>query len=133
MIPGTTTTVAAAIGPGEFVVALGVAASASVENFDEVIGRNRAISKAEVKARAKLWELEGWRLKRNLLDLSEAGLLASTLDPELIAAVGSEWPSAAVPAAVMTAFGIPLKSCPCGGCGPESAQLLALSASGAPS
>lgn len=103
VVPGTTTTVAAAIGPGGFVVELGFSAAASSENFDEVIGRNRAISRAKEKARGKLWELEGWRLKRNLLDLAEAGLLERILDPEVLKGFGDHWASVAVPTAVAIA------------------------------
>ncbi|HCE6978414.1 TPA: hypothetical protein NHP34_006063 [Pseudomonas aeruginosa] len=104
VVPGTTTTVAAAIGPGSAVVALAFSATASADNFNEVTGRNQAIAKAKEKARSKLWELEGWRLKLNLLDLSEAGLLDQVLDVELLD-VGTEWPSAAVPAAVLRSAG----------------------------
>ncbi|MFL3984733.1 Gp49 family protein [Pseudomonas aeruginosa] len=112
VIPGTTTTVAAAIGPGDFVVGLGMAAAASVENFDEVIGRNRAISKAQAEARNKLWELEGWRLKLNLLDMRDAGLLGQALSPELVEAFGDQWHAVAIPAAVLKAAA----GCPCSRC-----------------
>lgn len=112
VVPGTTTTVACAIAPGEFVVAIGKAAAVSPENFREQLGRDAAIANAKGKAREKLWELEGWRLKRNLRDLHEAGLLEQTLNPELLAAVGDEWPAAAIPAAVVRAVGL----APCSRC-----------------
>lgn len=80
VIPGTTVTVAAAIAPGNIVVALGKSAAASAANFDELIGRNRAISRAKDAARGQLWELEGYRLKRNLLELQEIGGLDAVLD-----------------------------------------------------
>lgn len=119
VIPGTTTTVAAAIGPGEFVVALGTSATVSPENFREQLGRDEAIAKAKAMARDKLWELEGWRLKRNLLDLRDAGMLERVLAPELVEAVGELWPSAAVPTAVLKSARS--SSC-CGRCAPVPAR-----------
>lgn len=127
VIPGTTTTVAAAIGPGDFVVALGTSAAVSPENFREQLGRDAAIAKARAKARDKLWELEGWRLKRNLLDLRDAGMLDQVLAPELLEAVGDAWPFAAVPTAVLKS------TCPCSRCAPVPARPECLPAPGTPS
>ncbi|WP_165675376.1 Gp49 family protein [Metapseudomonas otitidis] len=99
VIPGTTVTVAAAIAPGNIVVALGKSGAASAANFDEMVGRNRAISRAKDAARGQLWELEGYRLKRNLLDLQEFGGLdqvlevAASMPPDL----ADVWAASAVP------------------------------------
>lgn len=102
VIPGTTVTVAAAIAPGNFVVALGEAGAASAANFNEAIGRNRAISRARDAARLKLWELEGYRLKRNLLDVQEAGGLEHVLKMAKELPNGERvWPVVAIPAAVI--------------------------------
>lgn len=76
LIPGTTSTVAAAIAANGFVVATGLAASVSAANFNEAIGRNQAISKAKAAARDELWKLEGYRLKTNLHDAAKVGLIA---------------------------------------------------------
>jgi hypothetical protein len=62
--PGTTSTVAAAALPNGFVVAVGHSAAASRENFDAEIGESLAISNARTEARKKLWELEGYVLKK---------------------------------------------------------------------
>lgn len=112
VIPGTTTTVAAAIGPGQFVVATGLAACASNDNFDEVVGRNRAISIARDAARSRLWELEGWRLKMAMVELQEAGLLAQALDPDMLKAFEGQWSSSASPLVVVKAAA----GCPCSRC-----------------
>lgn len=103
VIPGTTVTVAAAIGPGNIVVALGKSGAASAANFNEVIGRNRAVSRAKDAARNQLWELEGYRLKRNLLDLLEVDGLNQVLEvaAKLPSHLDSAWPHVAIPAVVM--------------------------------
>ncbi|PYC19534.1 hypothetical protein DMO17_19345 [Aquipseudomonas alcaligenes] len=113
VIPGTTVTVAAAIGPGNFVVAIGKAGAASAENFDEMVGRNRAISRAKDAARNQLWELEGYRLKRNLLDLQEFGGLdqvlevAANMPPEL----ADVWATSAVPFVALHQVDAPPRPC----------------------
>lgn len=113
VIPGTTVTVAAAIGAGNTVIALGKSGAASAANFDEVIGRNRAISRAKDAARTQLWELEGYRLKRNLLDLQELGGLdqvlevAASMPPKL----ADVWAASAVPFAVMHQLDATPKAC----------------------
>lgn len=76
VIPGTTTTVAAAIDQHGFVVALDKAGAVSAENFNESLGRNAAISKVKAVARNKLWEFEGYRLKQNIAQAANNGLLA---------------------------------------------------------
>ncbi|MDD1141646.1 Gp49 family protein [Pseudomonas sp. TNT2022 ID233] len=76
VVPGTTTTIAAAIDPTGFVVALGTSACVSPENFNEVLGRDAAISKAKTLAADELWKLEGYRLKQNLHQASKVGLIA---------------------------------------------------------
>jgi hypothetical protein len=75
VVPGTTTTVAAAIDATGFVVALGTSACVSPENFNEVLGRDAAISKAKTLATDELWKLEGYRLKQNLHQASKVGLI----------------------------------------------------------
>ena len=103
VIPGTTMTVAAAIGPGNIVVALGKADVASAANFDEMVGRNRAISRAKDAARAQLCEFEGYRLKRNLLDLQEIGGLDQVLEvaANMPPAMADVWAASAVPFVVL--------------------------------
>ncbi|RXU11598.1 MULTISPECIES: Gp49 family protein [Pseudomonas syringae group] len=76
VIPGTTTTVAAAIDSLGFVVALGQASAVSAANFNEAIGRNHATSKAKAAAREEFWKLEGYRLKRNLHEAAKVGLIS---------------------------------------------------------
>lgn len=123
VIPGTTTTIAAAIAPGDAVVAIGSSASVSAANFREQLGRDSAIANAKAKAREKLWELEGWRLKRNLWELHDAGLLEDMLKPELLDQFGDHWPTVAVPLATAKA----LATCPCSRC--ASPAVLALPSS----
>lgn len=65
VFPGTTTTVAIAQLDG-FTVGLGQSACVSAANFDQEIGAKIAIDNAKDLAREKLWELEGYVLKRTL-------------------------------------------------------------------
>lgn len=65
-VPGTTTTVVTAIAGNGFTLATEISACASPENFDPQIGRKAALERCERAARDKLWELEGWHLKRVL-------------------------------------------------------------------
>lgn len=118
VIPGTTVTVAAAIGPGNFVVAIGKAGAASAENFDEMVGRNRAISRAKDAARNQLWELEGYRLKRNLLDLQEFGGLDQVLEAaaNMPPALADVWANASVPFVVLHQAAPPRPCCVGGTC-----------------
>lgn len=76
VVPGTTTTIAAAIDPIGTVVALGTSSCVSPENFNEVLGRDAAISKAKTLATDELWKLEGYRLKQNIHQASKVGLIA---------------------------------------------------------
>lgn len=76
VIPGTTTTIAAAMDSMGFVVALGMASCVSPANFREVLGRDMAISKAKAAAADELWKLEGYRLSKNIQQASSSGLLA---------------------------------------------------------
>ena len=62
--PGTTTTVAIAILPGNFVVAVGKSAALSMDNFNVDIGERLAKSDALDKARRRIWELEGYALHK---------------------------------------------------------------------
>jgi Phage protein (N4 Gp49/phage Sf6 gene 66) family len=64
--PGTTMTICALYLRNGFIV-VGESAAASPENFDEAIGRRIA----RENARAKIWALEGYLLKENLLRRSE--------------------------------------------------------------
>lgn len=89
VVPGTTTTIASAIDPEGFVVATGLSACVSAANFNEVIGRNAAISKAKSSARDELWKLEGYRLSKNLSTAAKAGLIAG-LEVYVSDAIGDE-------------------------------------------
>lgn len=68
VVPGTTTTVATAIDGAGFTLCSVSSACASPENFNPALGIEIAITKARAAAREKLWELEGYRLKRALYD-----------------------------------------------------------------
>lgn len=70
VVPGTTTTVAYAIAPSGFVLCIGESACASPENFNPALGIEIALTKARSLARDKLWELEGYRLKQALHEVS---------------------------------------------------------------
>lgn len=62
----TTSCVALAILPNGFVVSVGHAACVSPENFDLEIGLRIATQDALAQARKKLWEMEGYALKKQL-------------------------------------------------------------------
>ena len=62
--PGTSCTVAVAVMPDGFVAAVGHSATVNRENFDAEIGESIAVSNARTAARHKLWELEGYLLKK---------------------------------------------------------------------
>lgn len=68
VVPGTTTTVATAIDGAGFTLCTVPSACASPENFNPALGIEIAITKARDAARAELWKLEGYRLKRALHD-----------------------------------------------------------------
>lgn len=66
--PNTTATVALAILPNGFVVGQGQSACVSLENYNKEIGDKVAIDNARDAARQKLWELEGYHLKKLLTE-----------------------------------------------------------------
>ena len=66
IVPDTTTTLVSATLPSGFVIAVGKSAAVSKANFNEEIGYNIALDDARAKARDKLWELEGYALKKAL-------------------------------------------------------------------
>lgn len=68
VVPGTKTTVATAIDGAGFTLCAVSSASVSPENFNPALQIEIAITKARDAARAKLWELEGYRLSRALHD-----------------------------------------------------------------
>ena len=65
-VENTTSCVALAALPNGFVVAIGHAACVSPENFNMDIGMRLATSDALAQARKKLWEFEGYALKKQL-------------------------------------------------------------------
>ena len=68
---GSTVTLAHALLDGNFYLASGMSACVSPANYNAEIGRNIATSNAARAARDKLWELEGYRLRANLLSDAE--------------------------------------------------------------
>ena len=68
-IPNTTCTVAAAIMPNGFVVALGESYAVSSSNFDPDVGVKVAIDDARAKAIDKFWFGEGYALRKSLDNL----------------------------------------------------------------
>lgn len=66
IVPGTTTTLATAVMGNGFTLATSESACASPQNFNAELGAKAAIDKVKIAARDKLWELEGYRLKRSL-------------------------------------------------------------------
>ena len=81
---GSTTTLAHAFLDGDFYLATGVSACVSVENFDAELGKDIAIAGAKAAAEDKLWELEGYALRKRLAAAPKAGdrdaLLKSAVD-----------------------------------------------------
>jgi hypothetical protein len=65
VIPGTTTTLATALLNG-FSLATGQTACVDKENFNAKLGAKYAIKAAKLLAKDKLWELEGYCLKKEL-------------------------------------------------------------------
>lgn len=84
VVSGTTTTLATAIDGSGFTLCTVASATASPENFNPALGIEIAITKARDAAREKLWELEGYRLKRALHDARHS---TSTLALEQIRTV----------------------------------------------
>ena len=69
IVPNTTTTICVSLMPmdgGFFSVAVGKSAAVSKENFNQEIGRKIAQSECERATRDKLWELEGYFLKKTI-------------------------------------------------------------------
>lgn len=66
IVPGTTCTLAAAVMPNDYVVAIASSACVSKANFDADLGEKIATTKVLEAARNELWELEGYRLKHEL-------------------------------------------------------------------
>lgn len=77
IVPNTTTTVVTAMlmfkHESPFTLAIGMSATASMDNFDEAIGYKVALMNASADARKKLWQLEGYKLKCELDAAAEAG------------------------------------------------------------
>lgn len=63
---GTTTTLAHAFLDGDFYLATGYYACVSPENFNRALGEKYAGRDALSKATGKLWELEGYALRKRL-------------------------------------------------------------------
>lgn len=68
---GSTVTFAHAMLDGTFFLATGMSACVSPENYNSEIGRNIATSNAARAARDKLWEVEGYRLRANMISDAE--------------------------------------------------------------
>lgn len=68
-IPNTTCTVAAAIMPNGFVIAVGESFAVSSSNFDPETGIKVAIDNAKAKAIEKFWFGEGYALRKSLDNL----------------------------------------------------------------
>jgi hypothetical protein len=62
--PGTTCTVAVAVLPNGFVAGICKSAAVDPANFDAEIGARVAIQNAHDDARNRLWECEGYALKK---------------------------------------------------------------------
>jgi hypothetical protein len=69
VIPETTTTLATALLDG-FSLATGQTACVDKENFNKKLGAKYAIESAKSLAKNKLWELEGYHLKKKLEEKS---------------------------------------------------------------
>ena len=64
-IPDTTTTIAVVFDKDGFSLAIGHSACVDPANFDAELGAEYACKDATAKARAKLWELEGYKLAKS--------------------------------------------------------------------
>ncbi len=67
---GTTCTVAIAVLANGFVAGIGHSAAVSLANFDAEIGAKIAIKDVKHQAIDKLWELEGYALRKRLDDIA---------------------------------------------------------------
>ena len=65
-----------------FSCATGVSACVSVENFDAELGKDIAIAGAKAAAEDKLWELEGYALRKRLAAAPKAGDWLTRLQAE---------------------------------------------------
>lgn len=65
-VPDTTTTIAVAFDKDGFSLAIGLDACVDPANFDAELGVEYACKDAAAKARAKLWELEGYKLAKSI-------------------------------------------------------------------
>lgn len=68
---GTTATLAHAFLDGSFYLASGFSACVSPENFIRAVGEKNAGRDALAKATAKLWELEGYALAKQLKERAQ--------------------------------------------------------------
>lgn len=68
---GTTSTLAHAFLDGDFLLATGHSACVSKANFNAESGRKWAQAKADILARDKLWELEGYALRLRIASANE--------------------------------------------------------------
>lgn len=73
-VPGTTTTVCAAIDGYGFTLAVGMSACVSPENYDADVGERLAREDAQRKAREALWTIQGYILKHDILDGSDSNV-----------------------------------------------------------
>ncbi|MHC8341741.1 hypothetical protein [Pseudomonas sp. RT6P73] len=76
VIPGTSTTVAAAIDVTGSVVALATSENDCSNSFGEVLARDTAVSKVKTMAVEELWKFERYRLSKNIHQASKVGLIA---------------------------------------------------------
>ena len=65
-IPDTTTTIAVVFDRDGFSLAIGQSACVDPANYDAELGAEYACNDATAKARAKLWELEGYKLAKSI-------------------------------------------------------------------
>ena len=88
VVPGTTTTIAIGTAANGFTLAIGMSGCADPANFNAELGSRYAVRDAAEKARAKLWELEGWRLKCRLTDLEAIAKKCHEINRAYCAAMG---------------------------------------------
>lgn len=105
VLTGTTVTVATAVDASGFALCSVVSACAAPETFNPALGIEIAIAKAKAAARDKLWELEGYRLKRALYAARQD--VATKALEQLRAVLGATLPPppAAVPRIVINMTG----------------------------
>ena len=64
----TTSTIVTAFDANGFSLCTEIMACASPENFNAEVSKRYGLKKCEASARDALWKLEGYRLKRQLMD-----------------------------------------------------------------